>query len=166
MKKFIRLISVIVLVFLTFSASVVNSSTISDTVTVHDLSFISGSIVYDYPVAGTLTVSAAVTGNADVVLIAIVYKRATGEIDDISISQVTTLTSSTQNITTKIEVGAGEYPRCPHRSGGKTGGQERHPHVAPAHRHRRKGGHPRRCGGAVPHPGQGRGHPPHEDRHG
>lgn len=109
MKKFIKLISVIVLVCLTFSASVVNSSTISDTVTVHDLSFVSGSIVYDYPVAGTLTVSAAVSGNTDVVLIAIVYKRGTGEIDDILISPVATLTSSTKNITTKIKVGAGEY---------------------------------------------------------
>ena len=111
MKKFIKLISVIVIFSLTFSLSVVSSATIDDTVTVHDLAFISDGITYDYPVAGTLTVSAAVSGNTDVILIAVVYKRATGEIDDISISQVTTLTSLTKSITTKIEVGAGEYLR-------------------------------------------------------
>ena len=109
MKEFIKCISVIVIICLTFSTSIVSSATINETVSVHDLSFISDSVTYDYPVAGTLTVSAAVSGNTDVILIAVVYKRATGELKDISVSPVTILTSSSKDITTKIEVGAGEY---------------------------------------------------------
>ena len=47
----------------------------------------------------------------------------------------------------------GRHPRHADRPGRVPGGQERHPHVAGAHRRGGQGGHPRRRGGDLPHPG-------------
>jgi len=108
MNKLFKTISVVLILVVIMTISAANVFA-ADTTAVNKITFISNGTVFDYPVAGKLTVATSMTGNADVILIASVYGRKNGEMRDISVSPVTYVSSAQTIVGTDITLGAGEY---------------------------------------------------------